>query len=77
VLLISPKFWPVERERKQDGSSAPRSGAVLVSAVQLLVGPEHAENSAGLRSAPWCSGHQRQGAPDIFFAGLQNVLIPR
>jgi hypothetical protein len=29
VLLISPKFWPVERERKQDGPSAPRSGAVL------------------------------------------------
>jgi hypothetical protein len=26
VLLISPKFWPVERERKQDGSSAPRLG---------------------------------------------------
>jgi hypothetical protein len=34
VLPISLKFWPVD-VREQDGSSAPRSGAVLVSAVQL------------------------------------------
>jgi hypothetical protein len=38
VLLISPKIWPVKRERKQDGSSAPRFGAVLVFRRSNLIG---------------------------------------